>query len=65
MVPSSLGSTEGPEPEVVMYFGSGRNSSAVCLVFEHFWWFAGVVFGAHHPNLLLHFTSGTFQSPST
>ena len=56
VVPGSLGSecTESSEPEVVMYFGSGRNSSAVYLVFECFWCFVGVVFGAHHPNLLLY-----------
>ena len=52
----SLGSecAVSPEPEVVMYVGSGRNSSAVYLVFEYFWCFVGVVFGAHHPNLLLY-----------
>ena len=54
VVPGSLGCAEGPEPEVVMYFGSGRNSSDVYHMFGCFWWFAGVVFGAHHLDLLLY-----------
>ena len=54
VVPGSLGCTEGPEPEFASCFESGKNSSAVYLVFECLCWFAGVAFGAHHPNLLLH-----------
>ena len=56
VAPGSLGSecAESPEPEVVVHFGSGGNSSAVYLVFECFWYFAGAVFGTHHPNPLLH-----------
>ena len=38
VVPDSLGPEDdgGPEPEGVLYFGSGRNSSAVYLVVECF-----------------------------
>ena len=38
VAPGSLGSecAESPEPEVVVYFGSGGSSSAVYLVFEYF-----------------------------
>ena len=54
VVPGSLECTEGPEPEFALCFGSGKNSSVVYLVYECLCWFAGVAFGAHHPNLLLH-----------
>ena len=56
VAPGSLGSecAESPEPEVVMYFESVRNSSAVYLAFEHFWYFAGAVVSVPHPNLLLY-----------
>ena len=36
VVPGSLGCTEGSEPEFASCFGSGKNSSAVYLVFEFF-----------------------------
>ena len=56
VVPGSLWSeyAESPEPEVDVYFGCERNSPAVYLVFECFWYFAGAVFGVYHPNPLLY-----------
>ena len=52
MAPGSYGSegTESPEPDVHLEFG-GNFSVVVPFVFECFWCFVGVVFGAHHPNL--------------
>ena len=41
------------EPEVHLEFGG--NSVVVPLVFECFWCFVGVNFGAHHTNLPLYF----------
>ena len=65
VVPGSLGCTESPEPEVVVYFGSGRNSSVVYLVFEHFWYFAGAVLVLTIPIFLYILAKGTVWSPST
>ena len=54
VVLGSLGCAEGSEPEFALCFGSGKNSSAVYLVFECFCWFAGIAFDACHPSLLQH-----------
>ena len=64
VVPDSLGCTESSEPKIALCFGSGKNSSAVYLPFECFCWFAGIVFGASHPNFFCILANGTIWSPS-
>ena len=58
VVPSSLGCADSSEPDFASCFGSEKKSSAVYLVLECLYWFVGVVFGAHHPNILLHSSKG-------
>ena len=66
VVPGSLGYSEGSEPEFASYFGFGKNTSAIYLVFWVFlsvccsWFWCSLFLG-----LFCIFANGTIGSPST